>query len=325
MRQFLILSGMVIGITTFGTVGIYILNGGTWIESLYLAVVTLTTLGSRDVPKSEAAMLFIVFYLIVGLGIFSYGAFEIGQLIVNNNLRNVWDKRKMEKELSKLNQHFIICGIGRMGLTICEHLESKRKPFVIIDHDEELLEKLHEERRWNFVHGDATDDAVLLHAGIERARSLSTVLATDADNVYVVLSARLLSSKIQIVARASDDSAVQKLQRAGATRVISPFSSGAIKMARFMLSPSIENFLEFTQGKGEWEIVELEIHQNSPYVGQQLSQTDLRERGIMVIGIQRANGSHIPAPVGSVIIQEGDSLFSFGTSQTVSKLTGEIA
>jgi voltage-gated potassium channel len=174
---------------------------------------------------------------------------------------------------------------------------------------------------WLYLIGDATDDGILIRAGIRRAKSLATVLPTDADNVYVVLTSRLLNDKLQIIARAGDEKAVDKLQRAGATRVVSPFTSGAVKIARFMLNPSIEDFLEVTDDRGsQLELADIMISAQSPYVGKKLMETDLRERGIMVIGIRRANGERLMPPPGSAVIEAGDSLFAFGSSQAVNEM-----
>lgn len=324
MRQFILITLLLLGITVFGTVGIRLLNGTSWLESMYLAVITLTTVGSRDAPKTPAAMIFIVFYLVCGLSVFTYSAFQLGQLIVNADIRMMLEKRRMDRELSSLHSHYIVCGLGRMGLSICEYLSVRKQPFVVIDNNEEVLMTTCKERQWLGVLGDATDDDVLKKAGIQRAQALATVLPTDADNVYVVLSARLLSNTLQIVARASDSNAVQKLQRAGATRVISPFSSGATKMARFMLSPSIEDFLEITDESGsDLELAEIQIHAESHYIGKPLAQTDLREQGIMVIGIRRTSGEHVIAPEGSAVIEPGDSLFAFGSPTAVNALAGK--
>ena len=321
MRQLIVISALLLGITAFGTIGIHALTDATWLESVYLAVITLTTVGSRDVPETPEGMFFIIVYMFGGIGIFTYSAFQLGQVIVNADFRRVLEKRRMQKKLDSLHDHFIICGIGRMGTAICEYLASKRQQFVVIDNNAQLLESFCREQGWTYLHGDATDDVVLQRAGIDRAKSLATVLATDADNVYVVLSARLLSASIQIVARASDEAAIQKLQRAGATRVISPFSSGAIKMARFMLRPSIEDFLDITHGSdNDLELAEVQIQSDSPYVDQQLADTDLRDQGIMVIGIRRSSGEHILAPEGSATIHSGDSLFAFGTPGAVNLL-----
>lgn len=321
MRKFLLITVLLLGITLFGTVGIHTLSDASWLEAAYLAIITLTTVGSRDVPDTQAGMIFIMIYLVSGVGVFTYSVFQLGQLIVNADIRLMLEKRRMDRELSRLKNHYIVCGLGRMGILICEYLTNRKQPFVVIDHDEELLNSLCKDRQWFGVHGDATDDEVLTKAGIDRAQSLATALPTDADNVYVVLSARLLSTSLQIVARASEANAIQKLQRAGATRVISPFSSGAMKMARFMLNPSIEDFLEITDESGsDLELAEIQIQADSDYIGKPLAQTDLREQGIMVIGIRRTTGKHIIAPEGTAIIEPGDSLFAFGNANSVNAL-----
>ena len=150
------------------------------------------------------------------------------------------------------------------------------------------------------------------------------MLPTDADNVYVVLSARMLAPNLQIIARESDEKAVEKLQRAGATRVVSPFSTGAQKMARFMVTPSIEDFLEIADSRGnELELADVHISAGSAFIDRQLQETDLREKGVMVIGIRRADGERLMPPPGSAVIQEGDSLFAFGSADAVNRLIGD--
>lgn len=322
MKKLAPIFALLLGITIFGTVGMHALNDISWLEALYLAVITLTTVGSRDAaPDSRAGMIFVIVYLVGGISIFTYSVFQLGQVIVNADIRTILEKRRMDRKLAALKNHYIVCGLGRMGVLICEYLSSRRQPFVVIDKNEDLVDSIIKERQWLAVVGDATDDEVLIKSGISRAHSLATVLPTDADNVYVVLSARLLSSSLQIVARSSENSAVQKLQRAGATRVISPISSGAMKMARFMLSPSIEDFLELTgERDGDLELAEIQIPSDSEYAGQILSKTNLRELGIMVIGIRRSSGEHVIAPKGTAMIEQGDSLFAFGSSTAVNDL-----
>ena len=150
------------------------------------------------------------------------------------------------------------------------------------------------------------------------------MLPTDADNVYVILSARMLNSKLQIVARASTEKAVEKMERAGASRVISPFSTGAVKMARFMINPSIEDFLEVADHRGaDWELADVQIGEASALVGKQLMETDLRDRGVMVIGIRRASGERLMPPPGTAVIHAGDSLFAFGSTTAVNAMIGE--
>ncbi len=321
MKRAIVILALLLALTGVGAVGFHLTGDQPWLESLYLAIITLTTLGSRDPGPSSGVMVFTILYLLCGLSIFTYSAYQLGHFVLNAEIRKMLERRRMERNIRKLENHYIVCGMGRMGTTICEFLSQRRKPFVVIDTDAEKVEQVCLERGWYAIEGDATDDSVLKAAGIERAQGLATVLATDADNVYVVLTARMLSTDLQIVARTSDDKAIQKMERAGATRVISPFSSGAVKMARFMLSPSIEDFLEITDSGGsELELADIQIDADSPYVGRKLMDTDLRDKGVMIIGIRRASGERLLPPSGAAIIEPGDSLFAFGSSEAVNSM-----
>ncbi len=327
MRRALFTVGLLFGLTAVGTVGLRVITEKPWLHSLYMAVITLTTVGSIDAAPNKAGEVFVMVYLVCGLGIFTYSAFQLGQFVVDAQLRSIQmrERRRMEKAIEELQNHFIVCGTGRMGRTICDYLQEREKQFIVIDVDEEVLVPVCEENGWLYVLGDATDDDVLLRAGIERARALTSVLPTDADNVYVVLSARMLASELQIIARASDEKAIEKMERAGASRVVSPFSSGAEKMARFMISPSIEDFLEIADTHGnELELADVQVLEDSPYVGKQLMDTDLRAKGVMVIGIHRANGERLMPPPGTAVLQAGDSLFAFGSTEAVNEVVEEI-
>ena len=325
MRRVITIAGLLLILVLTGTVGFRVVTGTPWIECFYLAVITLTTVGYREPkPLDHFGMVFVVVYLVAGLGIFTYSAFLLGQMVVEAQMRELWEKRRMEQAINKLSNHFIVCGMGRMGRTICQYLHNRNKPFVVIDVNDDKLQAACKEHNWLNIVGDATSDAVLQRAGAERALSLTTVLATDADNLYVVLSARMLNSKLQIIARASDEKAVEKMQHAGATRVVSPYNSGAIKMARFMLHPSIEDFLEIADSQGsDLEIADIQIAADSPYVGKQLMETDFRGKGVMVIGIHRANGDRLMPPPGTAVIEAGDSLFAFGSADSVNQVLGE--
>lgn len=324
LRQVITILVLLLGLTFLGAIGFRITTNLSWFDSVYYAVITVTTLGYQQPENfSNAGKLFVIVYLIGGLGMFSFTAFQLGQWIASGQYHAYMERRKMEKRIEEMHNHFIICGCGRMGTTIARQMELRRQQFVILDSDQAHLEEVCRPNGWAFLAGDATDDEVLLLAGIHRARGLASVLPTDADNVYVVLSARMLMSDLQITARASNDKAVLKLERAGATRVVSPFSSGAQKMARFMLNPRVEDFLEIADTGGmEFELADVHIEAESPYVGLRLNQTDLREKGAMVVGIRRINGDRLMPPPGDAEIQRGDCLFVFGNAQAVSELTG---
>lgn len=326
MRRVFFIVALLLTLTTVGMVGFRLLTGEPWLRCVYQAIITLTTVGSSE-PKdmSDATLIFIIAYLVFGLGIFTYSAFQLGHTIFSFEMRSLLERRRMLNAIEKLRDHFIVCGHGRMGETICQYLYNRNMPFVAIDVLDENLEESAREHGWLYIIGDATDDEILVKAGIERARSLASVLPTDADNVYVALSARMQNADLKIIARASEEKAVEKLQRAGATRVVSPFSSGAEKMARFMLNPSIEDFLEIADAQGnELELADVHISERSPYVGKQLMETDLRDKGVMVIGIRRANGERLMPPPGSAVLHAGDSLFAFGSATAVNEVIGEV-
>ncbi len=329
MRQ---IAWAVLGLLSFillGAVGFRLCEGWDWLQCVYEAVIIMTTVGLSATSQAElhpVTKAFIIGYLLLGLGLFSYTISTIGQRLLSLELHGLLEKRRMEQALSRVREHFIVCGYGRMGQTICQYLQSRGKPFVVIDNNEERLAELRTREQWLCVRGDATDDEVLRRAGIERAKSLATVLPTDADNIYVTLSARLQNDKLQIIARAGDEKAIGKLQRAGASRVVSPFSSGAVKMARFMLNPSIEDFLEVTDEEGsQLELADVAISPQSPFVGRQLLETDLQARGVMIIGIRRITGERLMPPRGTTVIEAGDNLFAFGSSQAVNWMIAAAA
>jgi voltage-gated potassium channel len=321
MRTVLTTIGLLLALTLFGTVGFRMTTDSGWVECLYLAVITLATVGSRDAGTDTASMLFVVAYLATGLGISTFSVFQLGSWIVSADFHTMLERRRMQKRISDLEGHSIVCGQGRMGLAICEYLTERGRSIVVVDHNEDRIQPVCQEHGWPFVIGDATDDDVLMLAGINRATSLTTVLATDADNLYVVLSARMLNPQVKIIARAVDEKAVEKLERAGATRVVSPFRTGAVKMARFMLNPSIEDFIEIADSRGnELELADIQIAPESIYVGRKLMETDFRTRGVMVIGICRESGERLMPPPGDAVIHSGDSLFVFGNADAVNSI-----
>lgn len=320
MRRLIQIPLLLLFVLMFGAIGLRICTGQPMMDCFYQATVLLTTVGSQEPdPLTTETKLFIMVYLGGGLGVFTYSAFQFGQTLVSGDLRVYLEQRRMKLATDQLTDHFIICGYGRMGATLCEYLHRRHQAFVVIDENPELVTSEMKAAGWLFVHGDATQDDVLLAAGVDRARGLTTVLPTDADNLYVVLSARLLAADLQIVARGSDESAAQKMQRAGATRVINPLSTGATRMARLMLSPSIENFVEVAETHGiEWEIADVQVPDNSPLVQTRLSDTPLREAGIILLGVCKPSGeTHFPPPA-ELTIEAGDSLFAFGSSEKMS-------
>jgi voltage-gated potassium channel len=317
-----------VGVILVGVLGFRLFSEEpTWIDCLYITVTTLTTVGYREaVGLNEAGRVFVVIYMMLGIGVVSYAAFQFGRFLFSTEMQQLLQRHGMDRAIAQLEDHYIVCGLGRMGYTIARHLHDRQKPFVVIDVDEERVRRKLQGEDWLYIVGDATDDQVLKRAGIDRARSLASVLPTDAANVYVVLSARLLSSTVEIISRAGDDMAAKKLKRAGASRVVSPYSTGAVKIARFMLSPNVEDFLEVADQRGQiLELADVLVTPDSPYVGKKLMETDLRERGVIIVGIRRQNGERLVPPPGSAVIQAGDCLFAFGSAADDNRMIGQSA
>ncbi len=308
-----------------GAVGFRLLSGAPWIDCLYMAVITITTVGFEEVIRLDTAgRVFVMIYLCCGFGVFTYAAAQLGESLMNARLRARLERRRMQRRVNAMREHFIICGAGRMGGEIAAYLHQRRKPFVVVDDEQETATRVCDAKGWPYIVGDATQDEVLRDAGILRAASLATALPTDADNLFVTLSARLLNAELQIVARASDERAVQKLEQAGANRVISPFSTGAIKMARFMLTPSIEDFLEIADGHGSaLELADFTITDDSPLVGKSLREARLAEKGVMILGVRRATGERLMPPDASVKLERGDCVFAFGNVAALSSVLDE--
>lgn len=326
MRRLTQIPMLIAALLLIGTIGLHLLTGQTLLVCAYQSVILLTTVGCQEPePLTAGTRIFIMGYLTCGIGVVAYGVVQFGQILMNTDLQALLEKRRMENDISRLTNHFIVCGFGRMGETLCEYLESRRQPFVVIDDNPDVFDDEFRARHWKYIRGDASQDEVLELAGVKNARGLTTVLPTDADNLYVVLSARLLCPSLQIVARASDDRASQKMTQAGATRVMNPLSSGAIRMARFMLSPSIENFVEVAESEGvDWEIADLQVPENSALAGLRLSESGLRDSGIMILGVRKVSGQKIFPPPGNLVIEVGDNLFAFGNSEGVVRLTAML-
>ncbi len=327
LRRLAVLLTLLLALTLIGTVGLRLITGGRWLDCLYMAVITLTTVGYEEsVPLGDAGRVFIIVYLVFGFGVFSFTAVNLVQSVLSPEIRGLLERNRMENVIAKLKNHEIVCGMGRMGVTICQQLHASGRAFVVVDCNAELVRRQCQEHHWAYVIGDATEDATLKEAGIERARSLATVLHTDADNIYVILTSRILAPGLQILARASEDSVVAKMERAGATRVVSPHTTGAMKMARFLLNPNVEDFLEIADRRGQGlELADVKIQPGSQYVGKRIADTCLARLGVIIVGLRRQSGERLMPVQSETEINAGDCLFAFGSTEAVNRMIEESA
>lgn len=318
MRSFVRLLLILIILPFLGTLGFHWIEGWRWIDSLYMAFITLSTVGYEVVaPLSDAGKVFIIIYLALGFSVFFYSLTQIGEMAVGGDLRRLFRRRMMHRQIKDLDQHFIICGMGRMGSGIARELHKKKQPFVIIEKDSARVEAALLDG-WRCIEGDATNDDVLRNAGIDRALCLATVLPHDADNLFTVMSARLLNKTMTLITRASDEASIDKLKRAGATRIISPYSIGAVKIAQLMINPQLEEFIEiFGEHELDIDLTVVKVDQQSPLQGRNLKQVQQEAKGLLVVGLRREGQKLLMPPPDDEILKPKDSLIVVGPSRVM--------
>jgi voltage-gated potassium channel len=312
-----------------GTLGYHFFEGWPIFDSLYMTVITITTIGYGEVHRmTEAGRVFTVVLIFFSVGAVFYALNNAAQILIEGELKELFGRRKVQQAINALKEHYIVCGYGRMGRIVCGELSAKDVPFVVIEKDggdptmpvpEGML----------VIQGDATRDETLLEAGIERAKGLISVLPTDAENLYIVLSARGMNPRLTIVARAVDEGSDKKLRRAGANRVVSPYHIGGLRIAHTLLKPAVVDFIEFsTQGGGsmDLQIEEVLVTEGSALAGQTLAESGIgRELGIIIVAIKLVGGALRFNPTYDTVITVGDTLIAIGEEARLKQLENKAA
>ena len=313
---------LIILVGTFGYV--YIAEYG-WIDALYMTVITISTVGFKEVqPLDFDAKIFTIFLIITSITIFGYIVSVITDYIANNKFIEELKFKQVQKKIQRLENHTIVCGFGRNGKQAMARLKSYKRGCVIIESDPELIEEIELAGEMLYIRGDATSDDVLLSAGIERASSLITTLPSDADNLYVVLSARQLNGECTIVSRASIDTSNRKLKVAGADNVIMPDKIGGAHMASLVVTPDIIEFIDrlSIEGESSSNLEELVI-ENLPteYKNKSILDLDLRKRtGCTVIGFKTPGKEYVINPDASTKLVPKSKLIVIGNPEEIQKL-----
>ena len=310
------------GVAAFGTVGFTLIEGWSLADSLYMTVMTVTTVGyGPPMPLSPAGRNFAIFFMVLGVGTAGYLLSTAVQSLVRSEILAAYGERRRQREMSKLQGHYIICGAGRVGRRIVSEMRRASVPFVVVETDAALAAQLQVPDTQLLIR-DATLDETLVDAGVERARGLAACLPDDADNLYVVLTARGLNPALRIVARAVEESAEPKLVRAGANRVIAPTIIGSHRMAQALLKPAVADFMDsITAETLDLAFEEVEVAEGSPLVGRKLKETNIRSHlDIVVAAIRRAGGEMTFNPSGDTQIRAGDMLIGIGRAESMQEL-----
>jgi voltage-gated potassium channel len=310
-------------IIAFGTLGYAMIEDWQAFDALYMTIITLATVGFREVHElSPEGKIFTIVLIISGTGIIAYTLSSLIQFTLEGQLRKILGRKKLESRIGKLRDHYIICGYGRIGHLICREFQSRPTPFVIVEQNPNHIERL-EREGYMYVEGDATDDETLQAAGIEHAKGLITAVTSDTDNVYITLTARGLNPKLFILARAGEEGAEKKLMRAGASKVISPYTIGASRMAQAILRPSVVDFIELATASEHLalQIEEIRIAADSVLAGKNLINSGIRQSmGIIIVGIKESDGKMTFNPPPEKNIEPNSVLIILGERPAISKL-----
>ena len=313
----------VLAAIALGTLGFHLLEGWTVGDSLYVTIQTLTTVGYGDAtPLTGAGRIFASLYMFVGVGAVLYVLTSTVQTIVQSELIATFGQRRRQREMSKLHDHFIICGAGRVGSRLIREMQRANVPFAVIEEDAQKVAALLESGAPVTV-GDATLEETLREVGVERARGLAACLPDDADNVYVVLIARDHNHNLHIVARAVEEQAEPKLIKAGANRVVAPTITGSHRMAQALMRPAVADFMDSLAAENlDLSFEEVEVAPNSPYAGHRLRYTNiLSELNVIIVAIRRRrDGQMTFNPSGDALIDAGDILIAIGRAESINRM-----
>jgi len=321
-RKIILWAACLLALLLVGSLGFVWIEHWSFFDALYMTVTTLSTVGYGEVhPLNRIGRLYNMVLILSGMGVMLYIVGSLARVVIEGELQAVLGKRKLIKQIQRLKDHYIICGFGRIGEIIARQLKGRGLPLVIIDKDPEVIARV-EELGYYCIAGDATRDEVLLEAGIERARGLVAVVASDASNVYIVLTARSLKPNLFIVARGEEPGSEQKLLRAGADKVESPHHMGGQKMAHTILHPTVVTFMELAMKEGvEWSMEEIAVGQTSTLLGVPLQNSGIRQKlDLILVAIKRADGDMLFNPSHETPILAGDTIIALGLRKNLDTL-----
>lgn len=314
---------MTISLILVGTGGYMYIEGWAFDDAMYMTIITLATVGYGEVHQvSDTGRAFTAILIVMGVGYFMYVGGNIVQFLVEDRIRVILGRRKLDKQIAKLKNHYIICGYGRIGRVLARYLNERYLNVVIIEKNTRRQAAMNEDGVL-YLMGEATDENLLLKAGIKSAKGLITAVATDADNVFLTLIAKQLNPDLFLVARAIQNTAKRTLQAAGADKVISPYDLGARRMAHAILRPTVIKFLElaFTDESADIQMEEIRVRSSSHLHNVALKDSGIRQQlNLIILTIKKADGTLIFNPRADTCMETDDTLVVVGPAKSVSQL-----
>jgi len=311
-------------IFSIGTAGYMIIEGWGLIDSIYMTIITITTVGFSEIHEmSKSGRIFTIGLVFIGVGFFLYVAGSLVQFMVEGRIQDILGRRTLNKKIGHLKNHYIVCGYGRIGRVLCKHLDAHPDiNLVVVEKNPEMISEM-ESAHMLYVSGDASEEENLIKAGIKQAKALIAALATDIDNVFLVLTAKQLNPNLFIVARACEKGAKSKLLAAGANRVESPYDVGAISMAYRVLRPSVTSFLDlvFAYNRKDIQMDEIPVSPSSQLVDIMLKDSGIRQKfNLIIIAIKKPDGEMLFNPSHETVIRAGDTVIAMGKSDRLVSL-----
>lgn len=312
IRRLKISFAIFVAIVAIGTVGYMILTNIGFIDALYMTVITIATVGYKEVAELDnAGKLFTIFLIIAGTGAVAFFASQIVEYAIEGEVRKIFTRKAMLKRIKKMKGHIIICGFGRMGRIIVEEIKGKID-FIIIEKNEKYSDYF-DEMGYAYIIGDATKDQILKLANIDEAKSLISVVNTDSENVFIVLTARMIRNDITIYTRASDEESSKKMILAGANKVFSPYTIGGKSIANTLLKPHVSEFFDFTLNSDlHVDVLEVKVSSRMKFCGKAIQNSGIRDYGLIVLALKKSDGRLIYNPSALELIDEGDILILIG-------------